>query len=357
MRKFAWCLVVVLLGGVLMAVPASAAFAAIVGLPASTVYSPYGGPVAVTFTFASDDPATIFVVRIRQPGHGALETKNVLVDPAIQTSPQQVDFSWATMSVSAPTDYTIDVRRQDDNALVTSETFTLLPKLVSGLSATPSPFYPLIQDGYKDQTKIGFSLAADATDAVVHVFNDDVYGRCCGSEIRSENLGPLGAGAHTWVWDGLKGNASAAPKGTYFVKVEATDLAATTAVSKAQKVVVTKGMIRRTSTKTKQGRAYARVGDAQDTALGGNCFVSKNATTHAADITCANAKISVYWNWGLKPGERIESVSFVIDGGVWGCHKTLDHTRTQSILRVHSPPASTCRVMSAKIAYSYRVPA
>ena len=69
MRKTAFCLVAILLAGVLVAPPASATFGAIVQLPASTVYSPYGGPATVTFTFAPDDGAAIFTVRLRQPGH------------------------------------------------------------------------------------------------------------------------------------------------------------------------------------------------------------------------------------------------------------------------------------------------
>jgi FlgD Ig-like domain len=358
MRKIACCLVMILLGaGVLMAPPAFAAFAAIVQLPASTVYSPYGGPATVTFTFAPDDASAIFTVRIRQPGHGAIKEKNYLVGPSVHPSPQTITFSWGGLSASAPTDYVVDVRRQDSGAVITSETFTVLPKLVSELSAQPSPFYPLVQDGYKDHTTIGFSLAADTVDTVVHVFDDDAYGRCCGTEIRTENLGPLAAGTHGWIWDGTAGDASAAPKGTYFARVEATDAAAVSMVSQAQKVEITKGLIRKTATKQKNGSAYARAADERETRRGGDCLVSRNAASHEADILCANAEISIYWRWGLKAGERIESVSFVIDGGSYGCHRTLGHTTTTSSLRVHSPPTSTCAVISARIKYSYPVQA
>jgi hypothetical protein len=72
-------------------------------------------------------------------------------------------------------------------------------------------------------------------------------------------------------------------------------------------------------------------------------------------VLCANAEISVYWAWGLQPGERIEKVSFVIDGGHYGCRRTLGHTTTQSFLRVTSPPTSSCDVASARIRYSYPV--
>ncbi|MGZ5351047.1 MAG: FlgD immunoglobulin-like domain containing protein, partial [Actinomycetota bacterium] len=349
MRKTAFCLVAILLAGVLVAPPASATFGAIVQLPAGTVYSPYGGPATVTFTFAPDDVAAVFTVRLRQPGHAPVKEKDYLVDPATQASPHPVDFPWRNLSVTAPTDYVIDVRPQGGGGVITSETFTLLPKLVSDLSATPSPFYPLVQDGYKDDTKIGFWLASDAVDTIVHVFKDDEFGRCCGAGIRTEDLGALVEGAHDWLWDGAKDDASAAPKGTYFARVEATDTDAVSTVSKAQKVVVTKGLIRLTATESKAGSTYSRVADEHATALGGDCNVMRDRTRHQADIVCANADISVYWKWDLGPGERIESVSFQIDDGVWGCHKKEGHTPTESVLRVHSPPTSTCGVMTARI--------
>ena len=356
MRKTAYCLVVILLGGLLVAPPAYASFAAIVELPASTVYSPYGGPATVKFTFAPQDAAAIFTVRLREPGRGTVKEKDYLVDPATQTSPHPVSFSWGDRSVAAPTDYVVDVRPQG-GSVITSEPFTLLPPLVSELSATPSPFYPLVQDGYKDDSTIGFSLAADAVDTVVHVFGDDAFGRCCGVEIRAESLGPLAAGAHDWIWDGAKNDASAAPKGTYFVRVEATDTGAISTISKPQKVEVTKGLIRRTATQERRGSTYTRVAGEQATELGGTCHVARDRVGHEADITCANANISVYWRWDLRAKERIESVSFVIDGGVWGCHRKMAHTTDESILHVHSPPASTCSVRKAKITYSYPVQA
>lgn len=357
MRKTAYCLVVILLGGVLVAPPAFASFGAIVQIPANTVYSPYGGPVTVTFTFAPDDTAAPFTVRLRQPGHAAVKEKDYLVGAVGQSSPHDVSFSWPDLSVAAATDYVIDVRPQGGGPVITEETITLLPKLVSDLSATPSPFYPLVQDGFKDTTKIGFKLASDADETVVHLFKDDAFGRCCGAEIRTETLGALAAGAHTWIWDGAKGDASAAPKGTYFARIEATDIDGVSMTSKAQKVVITKGLIRLTATKSKAGSTYSRVADEHATALGGNCNVMRDRTRHQADIVCANADISVYWRWDLGKGERIQSVSFQIDDGVWGCHKKVGHTTTESVLHVHSPPTSTCGVMTARIKYSYPVQA
>ncbi len=356
MRKTTSCLAVVLLGAsILTAAPALASFGVIVQVPESAVYSPYGGPATVTFTFAPDDSATIFTVRIREPGHGTIKEKHYLVDPATQISPHSVAFSWGKLSVAAPTDYVIDVRRQDGGPVITTETLTVLPKLVSGLSAQPSPFYPLVRDGYKDRSRIGFSLASDTVDTFVHVFRDDIYGRCCGTEIRTEDLGPLSSGTHAWTWDGTETDTSFAPKGTYFARVVATDENDVSGVSKAQRVEVTKGLIRLTATKKKHGSAYSRVADEVATARGGDCVVARDHDTHEANVLCANAEISVYWKWGLERRERIESVSFVIDGGIYGCHRKVKHTTTESFLRIHSPPTSTCAVATARIKYTYPV--
>ena len=355
MRKMACPLVMVLLASLFVAAPASAAVGAIVQLPAGAIYSPFGGPAAVTFAFDSTDGAEIFTVRLRQPGHGTVKERDYLVDPSAQSSPYPVNFSWGDLAVAAPTDYVVDVRRQTGGPVITGEAFTVLPELVSGLSASPTPFYPLVQDGYKDHTTIRFSLAADAVDTVVHVFADDAYGRCCGAEIRTASLGPLAAGAHGWNWDGAEGDASAAPKGTYFVRVGATDVGAVATVSKALKVEITRGLIRKTATKQQHGSAYARVAGEHETRRGGRCFVRRNQDPHATLILCANAEISVYWRWGLRAGERIESASFVIDGGYYGCHKSPGHSKTESFLHVHAPPTSECNVDLAKIKYSYPV--
>jgi hypothetical protein len=358
MRKTASWVVVLLLGaGILTAPPAFAAFGVIVQLPASTFYSPFGGPATVTFTFDPADSASIFTVRLRQPGAGTIKEHDYLVDPATQTSPHDVSFSWSELSVTASTDYVVDVRRQDGGGVITNATFTLLPRLVSNLSAKPSPFYPLVQDGYKDVTRIGYSLAADTTDTVAHVYAPDAYGRCCGTEIRTADLGPLAAGAHRWTWDGRKNDASFPAKGIYYVRFGATDTNAYSTVSKAQKAEIAKGWIRLTDTKQKRGSAYASTGDFQETAIGGSCFVTRNLTNKTADILCQNADISVFWKWGLKPGQRVESESFTIDGGYYGCHRKVGHTKTESYLRATTPPTTQCSVITAKITYSYRVAA
>ncbi len=336
--------------------PALASYGAIVALPEGSTYSPYGGPATVTFTFDTDDPAAVFTVRLRRPGHGVLDEDDYLVDPAIHMSPHPVAFDWKDLSVGTATDYVIEVRRQGGET-ITSEPFTVVPPLVSDLSASPSPFYPVIEDGYRDESTIRFSLAADTAETAVRIYADDPYGRCCGPLIREHDLGPLAAGQRRWDWDGTRDDASLAPKGAYFVRVAATDTDGASTVSRPLKVEVANGWIRRTATKEKPGSAFARAGDERENARGGDCTVNRDRAQGEALIVCANAAISVTWRWALGTKERIESVAFVIDDGAFTCARTKQHTAGTSTIRVSAPPTSTCEVTAARIRYSYRVEA
>ena len=61
------------------------------------------------------------------------------------------------------------------------ESFQLRPPLAIITGATPNPFLPWIDDGYKDETRIRFTLAADVQDAEARVFKANSSGKCCGS--------------------------------------------------------------------------------------------------------------------------------------------------------------------------------
>jgi hypothetical protein len=271
------------------------------------------------------------------------------------TSPQDVRFAWRDLSVDAPTELVIGVHRPNGN-LVASNAFTLRPPLVSDVSAAPATFYPVIQDGYRDTTEIRFSLAADTTETTVTVSEPDGDGRCCGAPVRSVDLGPLAKGRRTWVWDGNDDASDLVPTGRYFVRVRATDADAVTKTSRAIVVEPTTGTIRLTATKRKDGSAYSKLADEQPNEIG-DCIVSRDPAAGTTSVLCANALISVVWRWNLAPGERIESVSFAIDDGYYGCYRKKRFTKTEAILRVISPPTSTCTISEARIRYSYPVAA
>jgi hypothetical protein len=111
----------------------------------------------------------------------------------------------------------------------------------------------------------------------------------------------------------------------------------------------------RVLSRVKDGSAFAHYGDEVQTAAGGECFVTRDRERRLAQVTCANAAISVFWRWALPDGGRIESVGFSIDGSSFGCHKRTSHAGSETVLRVLTPPTSTCYVKKAKITYSYPV--
>ncbi len=70
-------------------------------------------------------------------------------------------------------------------------------------------------DGRRDRARVRFSLEGAATVAVV-VRRD-------GAVVRGpERLGALGAGKHTWTWDGTRGNGRPVKDGTFSVVLRAT---------------------------------------------------------------------------------------------------------------------------------------
>ena len=72
--------------------------------------------------------------------------------------------------------YVVAVYR-NGNLQVASESFFLHPRLAVITGATPNPFLPWIDDGYKDETRIRFTLAADVHDAEARVFKANSSGK------------------------------------------------------------------------------------------------------------------------------------------------------------------------------------
>ena len=83
--------------------------------------------------------------------------------------------------------------------------------------------------------------------------------------------------------------------------------------------------------------------------------MSKDRYTDTGFVLCANAQVTLVWRWRLDAGQRIEKVSWAIDGGYYGCRKRVGHTATRSFFTII--PTSTCTITVARITYSYPVPA
>jgi hypothetical protein len=343
--------------GFLTANPAVAAYAVeSITFPAgvSEFYSPFSGPASIRFTFDGSENDATFDLRIRPQGGSAVHTEDVLVDADDPNGFQIETFNWPALSVNAPRTYVVAVYR--NNVLVSSESFQLRPRLVTITRAAPNPFLPWIDDGYKDETRISFTLAENVDDAEARVFKANSSGRCCGSLIRDEQLGSLIAGPNHWNWDGQGegGFAGNRPAGNYFVKIWADDGTLPPAISKPKKVSIVRNY-RATAIKTKPGTAFHHT---TESALvrGGDCFV--HAQGGYLQVDCHGGKMSVFYRFGLGSAQRIESASFVIDNANNECgpsRRSVGHSIHESFLTVTDSVSgiTSCRIVTAKITYSY----
>ena len=316
-------------------------------------YSPFSGPATITFMFDGSENDATFNLRVRPQGGSVVHTENVLVDADDPNGFQVKTFNWPALSVNAPRTYVVAVYR--NNVLVSSENFQLRPRLAIITGATPNPFLPWIDDGYKDETRIRFTLAAAAT-AEARVFKANSSGKCCGSLIRNADLGSLSAGANQWDWDGQGEGTFAGnrPAGNYFVKIWADDATLPPAISKPKKVSIVRNY-RATAIRTKPGTAYHHT---TESALvrGGDCFV--HAQGGYLQVDCHGGKMSVFYRFGLGSAQRIESASFVIDNANNECgpnRRAVGHSRHESFLTVTDAVSgiTSCRIVTAKITYSY----
>jgi len=353
-RLFSLAAVLALSVSLLTAAPASADHTVLIELPGSSeYYSPFSGPATITFTIDPTDSDATFSLRLRPDGATAIHTETAFVNAQDADGTKVVPFDWPALSVNSPRVYEVAVYR--GGGFVDVQSFLLRPRLVTITGASPNPFLPKIDDGYKDTQNVNFKLSAGA-DAEARVYRPRTDGKCCGALVLNDNTGisNLSAGAHTWNWDGQGEGTYAGnlPKGNYFVRIAATDLDAVTKISKPFKVTIAR-TYRAKSTMQKNGILMHHTGPVTSYRRGGNCFVTKDETDKDLWITCLSASFTVYWRWNLPTGGRIESQSFVyVHVSSEICNGKKGHTKTDSSLKVGGVGQFRCRVDKAKIVYS-----
>jgi hypothetical protein len=340
--------------GLLTASPAAASHTVLIEFPGGSgeFYSPFSGPATITFTIDPTDVDATFSLRLRPAGGTAVHTETAFVDAQDADRTKVVAFDWPALSVNNPKTYQVAIYR--GGALVDAQSFFLRPRLVSIVSATPSPFFPWIDDGYKDTTNVRFALAADAA-AEARVYRPKTTGKCCGVLVRNDDLGSRIAGNNSWTWDGRDENGDNLAKGDYFVRVWADDGSVAPVLSKATKVAIAR-TYRATKTKSKTASAYHHVGPVTPLVLGGGCIVFRSNGN--LQVLCQGARVSVYWRWGLSSVERIERASVVLDT-VEGCPRSIRrvaHTKHESSFTMNEDlvgASGDCHLVTAKITYSY----
>src|SRR5918999_859479 len=340
--------------GLLTAAPAAATYTASISFPGGNTefYSPFAGPASIRFDFDAGDPSRVFRVRVRPVGSTAFKIRYFSVNPSTQPSPQIRQVSWGGLVTASDKPYEVVVD-PDGQPSIAQASFILRPRLVSITSVRPNPFFPWIDDGYKDTANVGFNLAADSA-AQTRVFRPNSAGTCCGALVRVDDLS-LTAGNHNWIWDGRDGGGDNLAKGDYFVRIRADDGIVAPALSKASKVAIAR-TYRTTATKSKTASAYHHVGPVTPLVIGGDCIVHRNNGN--LQVLCQGGRVTVYWRWGLAPAERIQRASFVLDT-VQGCPRSIrrtGHTTHGSTFTMNEDlvgAAGDCRLATARITYSY----
>jgi hypothetical protein len=345
--------------GLLSASPASASYSVTATFPGggTEFYSPFDGPARISFAFAPSDPSRLYRVRLRRVNTTTiLKTSFFSINPSSQSSPVVKNFSWPALSTTADRPYEVLVN-PNGGGPTQSFAFVLKPRLVRITGAAPNPFFPWIDDGYKDTTNVKFALEA-AADAEARVYRATTSGGCCGPLILDASLGPRPSGSNAWAWDGQgeasHGTGGNRPQGNYFVRIWASDGEIAPSLSKPFKVVI-KRTYRATATKSKPGTQYHHT---TESALvrGGDCFV--HAQGGYLQVDCHGSKMSVYYRWGLSSVQQIQSASFVIDNSQSECgtaRRKAGHSKHESFLTVTDSVSgiTSCRIVTAKITYSF----
>jgi hypothetical protein len=341
--------------GLLTAAPAAATYAVeSITFPGdgSEFYSPFSGPASIRFTFEGDEDNATFDLRIRPAGGTAIHTKDVFVTPDEPGLFEIEEFTWPAITVHSGREYVVAVYRNGNQ--LASDSFFLRPRLVTITGASPDPFFPWIDDGYKDTTNVGFELAADA-DVEAHVFRPNGAGRCCGALVRDDSLGSLLAGSRTWSWDGRNGADDNLGKGDYFVRIRAEDAEHLVRWSKPSKISIARTYRARTS-RSKPATSFHHASPSTPFVIGGGCIVHVDG--EVLEILCQGAKVTVFWRWALASDERIEWSSVVLGPGddCPAIGRKNAHTKHQSSLTVSDNLQGrhlSCNVLEAKITYSY----
>jgi hypothetical protein len=342
----------------LTATPARATyFVSPIELPdTTTFYSPFSGPAEITFDYndyldaGTNDPSSTFSLRLRVQNGATVHSENVTINPNTQLSPRTIEFDWPAVTVTSPTIYEVAVYQGGDEER--DRAFTLKPPLVRIMSIAPDPFFPWINDDYKDTTDVTYRLASTSEPVIVHVYESDTDGTCCGALVREADLFTQIVGTRHFIWSGRDDGGDLLPKGDYWVKITATDPGGITRTTPAKEVSIAR-VYRARRTITKNGSAYHHRSPTTVLAAGGACTLQRLTVPKDLRIDCDDARVRVFWRWTLPASGEIEFVSFVMIDVPGACHTTKGHTGNDSFLQVGGLGANHCRVDKARMTYSY----
>ena len=311
-----------------------------------------------TTTFPAWIQHTTFNVRLRYENGATIHSQNFTITPQVGSSPDTVQFSWPALNVTSNTNYEVAVHRTNGTQL-RERRFTLRPRLLRITSINPDPFFPTINDGYLDTTRITYQLLAPATDVRIQVLEADTSGDCCGDVVRDFLQYPTRvAGTYGYTWNGRDDGGIVLPQGDYWVRITALAYNGIQGTSVPVHVSLDR-FYRVNGTATKNGIAYHHRGPITVLRSGGSCALEELTASSDLRIRCRHARVRVYWRWNLPSGPtiteaEITGASFVlIRVPGYTCDATMGHVDSDSFLQVGGIGQRRCRVDKARITYKY----
>ena len=322
----------------------------------SEFYSPFGGPATITVDVDPAASDATFTWKLRPHGGSVIAKHDFFVDNG-GADPLVKSVSWPDLSVTDATQYDLAVYRGTTKLF--QESFFLHPKLARITNIAPDPFFPWIDDNYKDETTVTFQLE-NAADAEARVYAARDSGACCVTPpVTTQAIGNnLSAGTNTWLWDGRDDANANLPKGRYYVKIWADDGIFPPVLSGPHRVTIAR-TYRATDTKSKLGKNYHHTSPSTALALGGGCLTY--LTGDGVSILCQSGEMSVSWRWHLAADERIVGQRFELSSLKKDCPRAIrstGHTKHESRFTETenlNDFRGLCTIDTARITYSYPV--
>jgi len=166
-------------------------------------------PLRATFAATATDGAGIEWVDF------AIDGTSIYTD---KSAPYAVTWNMGAYSVG-PHTLTVTAKDMFGHTATAKRTFYVdktIPK-ISSVSDAPDPFYPIIQEGYKDTMTVQF-YTSEGGKCALYIHN------AAGTRVATRSKASIGSGWQSISWDGQIGEGVADP-GTYNYKVKVVDAA------------------------------------------------------------------------------------------------------------------------------------
>lgn len=275
--------------------------------PGTTVSTGFTGPIVIDYSAASTG---YYDVTVTGPGYSE-STEDYVGGPTTSSD--------MFPNMTAAGRYCVAVQGEESGITSDLGCFTAQPPRVSvaSVSVSPTNFYPIVRDGYRDSTRLWFNVNTRAA-VTLRAFNSK------GSVVRTIGEGTMGRGRHVVTWNGRRGNGAAVVPGRYQLRLTAND--GRTSKTVAHTVTIATQVV------TRHGHKY-RDGTAGRASTAGNCHVF---WYQGAQLDCWGGRYAK-----LRYVFSLPSSAYKVHYTVWGeragddfcCQGTIRHTGARSSKR------------------------